>query len=158
MEIANWINEERRKWDASAQLRKLMQKYSNCPDLISKAPSESIPLRSIVQKGKAGSGAKKRKFYLLSDFFLVSQPSSGASFEAVIDIRTAQVSDASSSSSSGKEGTLFTVWHVTPQDGVRTFHLECSTVEQKRELMQAITNQIAALLARPGYQDDTVTM
>lgn len=145
VELTGWMNEERRRWDASSQVRKIMAKYSNCPDLLSLPASATIPIRTLVQKGKLGSGQKKRKYFLLTDHFLVTQPqTAGYIIDAVIELKTAQVSDANSGTS--KEGSIFTIWHVSPEHGVRTNHFECASVDQKREIMTAISNQISILI------------
>eukprot|EP01122_Echinamoeba_exundans_P014850 TRINITY_DN6821_c0_g1_i1.p1 TRINITY_DN6821_c0_g1~~TRINITY_DN6821_c0_g1_i1.p1 ORF type:complete len:799 (+),score=136.73 TRINITY_DN6821_c0_g1_i1:138-2399(+) len=143
-ELAAWINEERRRWDASSKVRKIMAKYSKCPDFLSLPSPGTIPIRTLVQKGKIGSGQKKRRYYILSDHFLVSQSDKTNQLEAVIDFKTAQVSDAGSGT--GKEGTVFTVWHVSPEHGVKTNHFDCASVDQKREIMAALSSQIALVV------------
>lgn len=148
-ELSAWINEERRRWDASLKVRKIMSKYQNCPDLLAIPASPTAPIRTLVQKGKIGSGPKKRKYFLLTDHFLVVMPQ-GLQLEAVIDVRTAQVSDANSGST--KEGTVFTIWHVSQENGVKTIHLDCATVDQKREIMAAVAAQIAMLVPTTGNQ------
>jgi hypothetical protein len=144
LELATWINEERRRWDASSKVRKIMAKYSNCADFLALPAPEATPIRTLVQKGKIGSGQKKRRYYILTDYFLVSQSDKGNQLEAVINFKTAQVSDAGSGTA--KEGTTFTIWHVSPEHGVKTNHFDCASVDQKREIMSTLSGQIACVV------------